>query len=639
MKEIIPAVILAGGQGSRMGELTRELPKPLLPVAGKPIIEYQISFLRKHGITEIYILSGYKGEKIKKYCQEKNNWGIKLYHIQETEPLGTAGAVASLTPWIKTDFLVLYGDLILDVDLDHLVDFHRRKKSLATLVIHPNDHPNDSDLVEAAKDGQIIAFHFKPRSPEVCFPNLVNAGLYILSSEVLAFLPRGVYSDFGRHIFPELVARKCSVYGYLTAEYIKDIGTPARLKEVEKDLLAGKVNRWNRQNKRPAIFLDRDGVLNEEKNGLRQIDDLAILKGVPEAIKKINQTDYLALVITNQPQVAKGFISEEELNRIHAKLETILGQQGAYLNKIYYCPHHPEIGFEGERKELKIKCHCRKPEIGLIEQATQDFNIDLSRSFLVGDSTVDIMTGRKAALKTILLRTGWAGRDGKYACRPDFIFEDLPEAVDFIIETYKEKYQQLATYIDKTFFTSDKKLNHLRPVIIVAGLARSGKSTVARIISFILQDLNYGCRLVELDNWLLNHELRTDNMTVRERYLTNKIIDDVQALVSGKEISFHLYDPLKRGLTERRETVALGLNDFLIIDGVIGLDLKPLREIAGLKIYVEVDESKRRERFKRFYFFKGLTESEIIELYEKREKDESPIVRATKKWADLIIQG
>ena len=155
----------------------------------------------------------------------------------------------------------------------------------------------------------------------------------------------------------------------------------------------------NLHNKQKAIFLDRDGTINKYVGFLRNIDDFELIEGVSETIKKINQSGYLAIVVTNQPVIARGEVTWDELHEIHRKMETLLGKDGAYIDGIYICPHHPDKGFEGERPEYKFDCDCRKPKPGLLLQAAKDFNIDLSQSVMIGDSESDVKAGKNAGCK------------------------------------------------------------------------------------------------------------------------------------------------------------------------------------------------------------------------------------------------
>jgi histidinol-phosphate phosphatase family protein len=166
---------------------------------------------------------------------------------------------------------------------------------------------------------------------------------------------------------------------------------------------------------------------------LRSADELELLPGVAEALHELNLHGWRIVVITNQPVISKGFCDEAELQNIHNKLESLLGLEHAFLDRIYFCPHHPEKGFPGERPELKIDCNCRKPKIGMIEKAVADLNIDLSQSWLIGDTTTDAQTAKNAGLKSILLRTGYGGKDGKHEARPDFVADNLLDAVRLLL--------------------------------------------------------------------------------------------------------------------------------------------------------------------------------------------------------------
>jgi D,D-heptose 1,7-bisphosphate phosphatase len=224
------------------------------------------------------------------------------------------------------------------------------------------------------------------------------------------------------------------LHGYNSPEYIKDIGTPQRYDRVCAEYAAGVVQRSSLATPQRAVFLDRDGTLNVDRDCLRAAEEFELLPGVADAIRELNHHGWRAVVVTNQPVIAKGCCTEAELRRIHNKLETLLGRAHAFLDRLYYCPHHPEAGFEGERPELKIRCACRKPAPGMIQRAVADLNIDLAESWLIGDTTTDLQTAKNAGLRSILVRTGYAGKDGRHPAPPDFVFDALGEAVKFVIE-------------------------------------------------------------------------------------------------------------------------------------------------------------------------------------------------------------
>lgn len=186
--------------------------------------------------------------------------------------------------------------------------------------------------------------------------------------------------------------------------------------------------------KNKCIFLDRDGTINVYKCLLHNKDELVLEEKAEEAIKMINDSEYLCIVVSNQPVIARNLCTLDEVWGINEKLEELLYKaNGAYLDDFFICPHHPDRGYPKENKEYKIVCNCRKPKIGMIEEAARKHNIDLSKSYIVGDTTVDIMTGINAGLKTILVKTGLSGNDEKYEVKADYVVEDLLKAVKIIL--------------------------------------------------------------------------------------------------------------------------------------------------------------------------------------------------------------
>jgi D,D-heptose 1,7-bisphosphate phosphatase len=629
------AFILAGGKGTRLKDITPDkVPKPMINIAGKPVLQYQIEYLAKNKVNEVIVSVGYGAEAIKKYFGDGARYGLLIKYSEESEPLGTAGAFKYAAPLFNAakDIFVLYGDIIFDIDLSRLINFHKTHSGLGTLLVHPNDHPFDSDLLEVNRSNKIINFISKPHPADQYYQNLVNAGIYILKPEVARFIESGRKLDFGQDIFPAMVGDGKDFYAYRTSEYVKDVGSVQRHKEVEQDIVRGRVNRRNLINRQKAIFLDRDGVINEEVSYLCRPEQLVLLEGSARAVKKINHSDYLAIVATNQSAVARGRCSEEDIAGVNKKLDVLLGEKHAFLDNIYYCPHHPNKGFEGENTLYKIECECRKPKTGMLKQAQRDFNIDENKSFIIGDTTSDVMTGMNAGIKTILVRTGYAGKDRKYDCRPDFIFENLEEAVNFIIDDY----DKLSAEINHITLPLQKK-SKVPFVISIGGLSRSGKSTIAGMMSIVLANNGIRSITLGLDNWLIDLNNREGWMGVRERYDYHKIEEDIRSFLAGHEIFVHQYDAETRQKSVDAEEIKFDNYEAVIIDGTVALDIACLREISSLKIFVDIDETLRKKRFKAFYGYKGLTGNEITELYMARQNDEYPIIIESKKYADHVF--
>lgn len=410
-------VIMAGGRGTRIAELFPDIPKPLIPVDGMPILEREIRSLASQGFKDIILTVGYLADKIIDYFGDGSQLGVKIDYFVEETPLGNAGALFLLKEKIgKEPFFLLNADAAFDVDFNRMLDFHKKHGGLVTLFTHPNSHPYDSGLIIADKDGLVKKWLSKEDERPQWYNNRVNAGLHVIDPKVLELslknleidpmtgYPNGKV-DLDRQILKPLCGTG-KMFCYDSPEYVKDMGTPERFHQVEADYKNGVVQAKNLHNKQKAIFLDRDGTINKYVGFLRNIDDFELIEGVSESIKIINQSGYLAIVVTNQPVIARGEVTWDELHEMHKKMETLLGKDGAYIDGIYICPHHPDKGFEGELPEYKFDCDCRKPKPGLLLRAAEDFNIDLSQSYMIGDSDRDVMTIQYAKLKgTIKIKT------------------------------------------------------------------------------------------------------------------------------------------------------------------------------------------------------------------------------------------
>lgn len=403
---MMKVVIIAGGKGTRIASVNSEIPKAMIPVCGKPIIEHEIELCKRYGFTDFLFIIGHMGDQISSYFGDGKKWDVSIEYYQESQPLGTAGALGYLKDRLKEDFFVMYGDTIVDFDMLSMLRFHNENKAQVTIFLHPNDHPYDSDIVELGDNHKVIKFHNKPHAEGFVSRNIVNAALFIFTPSILEQIEVGVKSHIEKDVLPKCLEKGMALYGYVSAEYIKDMGTPDRYEAVCHDVESGKVARLNKANPRPAIFLDRDGTINEEVNLLNKPEQLKLIEGAAEAIRLINKSDYLAIIVTNQPVIARNLCTIEELEYIHATLETLLGKEQAYVNAIYYCPHHPDKGYPEERPEYKIECECRKPKPGMLMQAAKDWNVDLANSYMIGDSDRDLEVGQNAGCKdSIVIKT------------------------------------------------------------------------------------------------------------------------------------------------------------------------------------------------------------------------------------------
>ncbi len=425
-------VIVAGGKGTRLSALFGNIPKALVPVGGKPVLQHQLELAARAGVRAATIYAGFLADQIAEFVGDGSRFGMKVAVRVEDAPLGNAGAVLQSLDTLPERFFVMYGDVMMAVDLERMSRFHEDHAAAFTAFVHPNDHPFDSDLIETDAEGRVTALHNAPHAPDRVYDNLVNAALYVVERNALK--PAPGKQDFTKDVMPGLIASGAKVLAYRSAEYIKDMGTPERLARVEADLKSGKLDLADSNKPRAAVFLDRDGTLNVEKGFLASQNGLELLPGTGAALKSLRQAGYSLVVVTNQPVIARGEASEDDVAAIHRRLEWELGKEGAYLDAVYLCPHHPDKGFTGERPELKIACQCRKPGTAMVEQACRELNLNAKASWMIGDQTRDIEMARRAGLRAILVRTGTAGRDGNFSATPDFIADDLRAAADMILE-------------------------------------------------------------------------------------------------------------------------------------------------------------------------------------------------------------
>ena len=425
-------VIMAGGRGTRITSVASDIPKPMIKIGDKPVLEHELECLRSQGFTDIIITVSHLGQIIMDYFGDGSKvspatgkpFGVHIEYYFEKEPLGNAGALFKIKEKLTEDFLLLNADALFDVDFNRFVDYHRQHGALVTLFAHANDHPYDSGLLVVDKDNYVQQWLTKEDARPQYYRNIVNGGLHVLSPKVLDVEINTPKVDLDRQILKPL-AGTGKILCYNSPEYAKDMGTPERYYAACADYKSGKIQGKNLRNKQKAIFLDRDGTINKYVGYLRTPEQFELLEGVGEAIRKINLFGYLAIVVTNQPVIARGEVTADGLQQIHNKMETMLGKEGAYLDGVYYCPHHPDKGFAGEVEELKIVCECRKPKAGLLLQAAKDFNIDLSQSWMIGDSENDVLAGKNAGCKTALIGETDYGQNLQVTSLLDFVKEVL----------------------------------------------------------------------------------------------------------------------------------------------------------------------------------------------------------------------
>jgi D,D-heptose 1,7-bisphosphate phosphatase len=380
------ACILAGGLGTRLGELTRGVPKPLLDVSGQPFMEYILWNLRRHGIRRVVLSVGYLADKIQAAFGDGARLGLDLAYVVEEEPLGTGGGLKLAADLLDDEFLVLNGDTVFDVNYLDLA-LRLSGENLAAVALRPVDDVSRYGQVRLER-GQIKSFCEKATAG----PGLISGGIYAMRKKALDSLPEG-RSSIEQDLFPLLV-ESGRLGGRVYNGFFLDIGLPETYKSAQTLL-----PEWK---KRPSVFLDRDGVLNIDHGYVHRKSEFDWVGGAREAVKLLNDKGYLVLLVTNQAGIGRGFYEEPDFRRLNRWMSVQLAEIGAHLDGVYFCPHHPTEG----KGDLKMDCQCRKPNPGMIEQALSEWDIDMGKSFVIGDKNKDMELAKAANVPGHLFRGG-----------------------------------------------------------------------------------------------------------------------------------------------------------------------------------------------------------------------------------------
>ena len=614
------AVILAGGKGTRLAARLNGRPKPLVDVGGVPLLERQVRTLTEHGVTDVVVLVNHAADQIEAFFAARD-FGCGVTLIDDGEPRGTAGATLACLPQLQERFLVVYGDTLFDIDIAHMLAVHAAAGADATLLLHPNDHPADSDLVEIDGDGRITRFHSYPHPAGAELRNLVNAAFYVVERRALeAWATPGWTGDFAKDLFPAMIAQGRHLHGHVSFEYIKDLGTPKRLDKVERHLREGVVARARRSEPQAAVFVDRDGTLNRLDGYIAAPAQLDLIPGAAEAIRRLNAAEYRVVLVTNQPVLARGDVTDEGMHAIQARLESLLGEGGGYLDASYLCPHHPDAGFPGEVAALKIACDCRKPGTGMFREAAEALNIDLDRSWMVGDSSADMLAAERMGLRAVLVETGEGGRDGKCAGTADFTVADMGAAVALILDDYPRKAALVAPLADAV---------GPGDLVLIGGLARSGKSRLAATLRTELRQRGLSAVSLSLDRWIRKEADRQPG--VRGRFDMAAIHATFAQWLGGdaSEITQPHYDRLTRKVRPG-EPLTLPRDGVLILEGVPALLLALETGRRVHTVFVGADEDARHARVVTDLVARKLAGADEAErLYQSRQADEAAEVLAS----------
>lgn len=377
------AVILAGGKGTRSADPTRA--KLAQQVGGRSLLEWHLEVLAPTEIDEVLVVAGHLGQQVQELCAGIDAGGRDLRVIHEADQEGTVAALRLAADQAQAEeYLVILGDVLMSLPIQDFIDGWRASMDSVAVAVHPSLHPQDSDTCFPRHDGSILVV---PKGqPRDHVPNMSSAGLFAIRRTALDRY--GHLRDFGSALLPS-AAQDRDLFAYVTSHYLKDTGTPTRLSDAQDDLQRGAFARRGSLHPRAALFLDRDGVINPAEPEFHEPSGYGLLPGVAAAIRRANRHGIPVIVLTNQPHIAKGFMTFDDHQRVRARMDLLLQAEGAFVDDYFSCPHHPDGGFAGEVPELKIACECRKPAPDLAHQAARRHRIDLSRSVMVGDTAFD----------------------------------------------------------------------------------------------------------------------------------------------------------------------------------------------------------------------------------------------------------
>lgn len=381
MTTIKQAVILAGGLGTRMRPLTDTMPKPMIPVHGRPFLEYLVELLKKNGIEEIILLLGYLPEKITEHFGDGSKFGVKIrYEITPVE-YDTGTRIKHAEPLFAEQFLLMYCDNYWPLDLARLTAFYDAHNAPASVVVFDNKNHMTKNNMLVDADGYVVKYDKSRTDPDL---NGVDVGFFILKKEVLERAPDGDF-NFEKAIVTSLVADR-KLAGYMTSHRYYSLGSIERMSVTEKFFEPRKI-----------AFLDRDGVINTrppKADYVKRWEEFEFLPNAIEGIALLSKNGYEIYIISNQPGIARGVMTQADLDTIHKNMEKKLKEQDITLGGIYVCPHGWDEG-----------CDCRKPKPGLLYQAANEHYFDTTKAIFIGDDPRDAEAGAAAGSRTILMES------------------------------------------------------------------------------------------------------------------------------------------------------------------------------------------------------------------------------------------
>ena len=373
-------LILAGGIGSRLGQITKKVPKPLIKINNNIFLDYLIKNLYRQGIREFIILTWYKNKLFKKILPIKYKES-KIKVVCEKKKLGTSGAIKNVQKYLQKSFFVINGDTFFDINIRDLeLEIKNNSSDVGVALVKPTLHHKQYSY-KINKQNIVTQFNFSNKKNK-----LVSGGIYYFKKKNLNFLKNG-YSDIDKDLIYKIFKRKKITAKVFLKSFI-DIGTKKFLKKAPSFI--------KKTLNRPCCFLDRDGVINEERNYVHKAKDFKWRKNIFKAVKLLNDSNFRVIIATNQAGIAKGFFSEKQFFTLNNWMQREFNKRGCFIDDVYYCPYHPSAKI----KKYKKKSNLRKPGNGMIIKALKDWKINKNKSFMIGDKEKDIICGKKSNLRS-----------------------------------------------------------------------------------------------------------------------------------------------------------------------------------------------------------------------------------------------
>jgi histidinol-phosphate phosphatase family protein len=405
----LTAAVLVGGFGTRLRPVVADRPKVLAEIHGRPFLAYLFDQLIIAGCRSVVLCTGYLGEQVARTFGEQYG-SLRLRYSQEPEPLGTGGALRfALAQFASDPVLVLNGDSFYTTDLKAFRDWHWHHRATASIALTRVRRSDRFGHVKLDADAQIVSFSEKHHDAG---PGWINAGIYLLGREVLENIPEGKNISLEHDVFPCWTGR--GLYGYYSPGRFLDIGTPEDFAKAE-----GFLGSAENHEEKGFVVLDRDGTIIEECEYLSDPEQVRLIPRAAAALSQLQAMGYGLVVITNQSGIGRGFFDETAVQRIHQRLQQLLGKAGVSLDGLYVCPHKPDDD-----------CLCRKPKLGLMQLAARDLGFSPAHSIVIGDKPCDIELGRNAGAVTFLVRTGYGAQvEAEQSVTADYVVDDLQAVV------------------------------------------------------------------------------------------------------------------------------------------------------------------------------------------------------------------